>query len=258
MDFVKRVDGLDCPYCPKQTVCSSTHLQNTHLKFAVHFQDSGIDRKRGVYFTAKDLKSQWVPIHVCKSTSNQTISCEVDTCCEFMSIAERSGQPGKECVHLCRVQNATNHPPPALLNQTTLEEMVNKGLVSTARSKECLELEKKAGLDGTLCVYPVFFADHGFSGRFVYYSVFIGKTDSWCLFGRTWVSFDNNTGHQSQDDEIKEAGSGTAHDFVHTEAIHVSEIEKMTNYLFKKKRIPENIDGNWRVQPDVPVQFEPS
>ena len=82
----------------------------------------------------------------------------------------------------------------SLLNQTTLEEMVNKGLVSTARSEECLDLEKKASLDGTLCVYPVFFADHGFSERYVYYSVFTGNTDSWCLFGRTRVTFETNTG----------------------------------------------------------------
>lgn len=66
--------------------------------------------------------------------------------------------------------------------------MVDKGLISQEK-EECTDLHTLATKEGARTVYPVFYEEHGYSGRYVYFSVFTGIKAIWSLpLTRYWPS----------------------------------------------------------------------
>ncbi|KAG1930138.1 hypothetical protein F2P79_022560 [Pimephales promelas] len=59
-------------------------------------------------------------------------------------IAAQSGHPATECHHLRRTISAQRYIPPKTLNSTSLEQMLDKGLISKSRATECKDLHLKA------------------------------------------------------------------------------------------------------------------
>ncbi|KAG9280291.1 hypothetical protein AMEX_G2979, partial [Astyanax mexicanus] len=153
-----------------------------------------IDQKNGIYVTPKNPHGARLPIHVCKCFESQTFLCELESCRDFMGIATRSGNPGKECHHLERTRNAQVYSPPPALRNDSLQEMVEKGLISKSRQEDCMSLKQKAFLAEVDCVFPVFWGDYGLSERYIYFSVYTGQKDNWCMFARTHVTFDTKSG----------------------------------------------------------------
>lgn len=148
-----------------------------------------VDEDKGIFVTAQDKSGPRTIIHMCKSFSRQTLDCEVASCREFMAMAI-----GRECMHLERVKYFKPQNPPPLLQISSINEMAEKGIISSYTKEECSQLNDKATQDGTACVYPVFFEEHRYSGRKVYFSVYTAKVDSWCIFGRTRVTLDTDSG----------------------------------------------------------------
>ncbi|XP_056123315.1 uncharacterized protein LOC130101559 [Rhinichthys klamathensis goyatoka] len=255
-----------------------------------------VDVQQGVFITAKNSRGQRVPIHMQKSTTSQVIACEVAECREFMTLAKLSGKPGAECEHLIRVSSAPPYIPPEPVREETLKTMQEKGLMSTTRMTECTELNSLASSEGICSVFPIFFEKHGYSGRFVYFSIYSGKKERWCLFGRTRVSFDKLLGDwyclckstkkqyrcvhiymamwwlfQEREDLLIESSradsnlSGGPSENeeielgVEGEGLKKHQLVAMTNYLWENKRIPEVLPQKLRTQASqVPIRFEPT
>lgn len=147
-----------------------------------------VDEEKGIFVTAQDKSGPRTIIHVSKSFTRQVLDCEVPSCREFMAMAM-----GRECIHLDRVKHFKYHQPPPMLKTTVIEEMFEKGLISSTTKQECTNLSERATQDGTSCVYPVFFDEHGYSGSKVNFSVYTSKVVSWSHFGRTRVTLDTGS-----------------------------------------------------------------
>lgn len=250
-----------------------------------------VDERKGIFVTAKDKCGLRTPIHLCKSFSMQTLDCEVEGCREFMALAV-----GRECLHLDRVRSLKPHTPPPLLESCAIKEMYNKGLISSARKEDCEKVHKLATEDGSVCVFPIFYGEYGYSKRYAYFSVYTGKLDSWCRFGRTRVTLDTLTGkwscqckgtkkircvhmflsmwwtfQEKQDllianDRESEDSSDSdqeldAEDTDHlNQDSHISEeqIRQIVDYMWAAKRLPEKLPEELQnnVQ-KVPVKFSP-
>ncbi len=237
-----------------------------------------------------------MPIHVQKNTTSQIIACEVPECREFMTLAKLSGKPGAECEHLVKVSSAPPYIPPEPLKEESLNTMQEKGLISTNRMSECLKHSMAASEEGICSVYPIFHEKLEDSGRFVYFSIYSGRKERWCLFGRTRVSFDRLLGHwsclckgtkkqyrclhiymamwwlyQEREDlviECSRADSDLSGDPSENDEIEVGvvgerltkhQLVAMTNYLWQSKRVPEDLPQELRTRAsEIPKRFEPT
>ncbi|XP_016324893.1 uncharacterized protein LOC107675163 [Sinocyclocheilus anshuiensis] len=153
-----------------------------------------IDAKNAIYVTPKYLHGPRVPIHIRKSFTLQILLCELEECWDFMKAQAQSGNPGKECRHLLRTNQARLYVPPPPLCINSLEEMSHKHLLSASERHECQEINSRACMQGVDCVYPIFWGEHDLSERCVFFSVYTDLEDKWCQFGRTCVSFDTKSG----------------------------------------------------------------
>ncbi|KAG9276448.1 hypothetical protein AMEX_G8762 [Astyanax mexicanus] len=282
-----------CQYC-KGTFASSANLRR-HERQRHNVNPEPIfcvDVEKGIFLTAKNTRGQRVPIHLCKSTTSEVIGCEVDDCRDFMALANISGKPGVECEHLSRVAFASPYKEPATLQIHSVKSMVDKGLISLEREKECMDIHAQATKEGACTVFPVFYEEYGYSGRHVYFSVFTGQKNAWSLFGRTRVTFDKIMGKwscqcscskkdhrcthiylamwwlfQSKKELLIEerSTSDSESDSVITESLDrlgsdftKEQIVAMTNYLWEHKRIPEVLPPELKQEfKQIPEKFEP-
>ncbi|KAM8862762.1 uncharacterized protein AB9W97_017970 isoform 2-T3 [Spinachia spinachia] len=166
------------------------HIRDLHNRPTIPIMC--IDPDRGIYVTPRHDSGPLFPIRVIKSTSTPIIDCEVSLCRKCMDVAKASGNPGKECVHLERVKYADPYVPPESVKNHSLQEMLDKGLISSEWSERCKELHTAADERGTESIHPIFYGLAGFSKRF--FSIFTDKKDNWCRFERTMVSFDSVAG----------------------------------------------------------------
>ncbi|XP_056298965.1 uncharacterized protein LOC130211941 [Pseudoliparis swirei] len=128
-----------------------------------------------------------------------------------MELANASGYPGKECIHLERIKYADLYVPPASVQHISLQEMLDKALISTEWSECCKELQSAASNQNIRSIHPILYGEVGFSKRWLFFSVFTGKRDNWCRFERTIVSFDSVGGQW----HCPCRGSGQTHRCVH-------------------------------------------
>ncbi|XP_067308141.1 uncharacterized protein [Pseudorasbora parva] len=153
-----------------------------------------IDPKNGLYVTTKHSHGVRLPIHLQKCLPARLYDCEVEECRDFMSIAAQSGNPGKECYHLERTRKAHAYIPPPALNNKSVKEMAEKGLISTPRQEECMALYPRASSEEVDCVFPIFWGKHSLSEGYIFFSVNTGEKENWCKFGRTLSTFDTKSG----------------------------------------------------------------
>ncbi|XP_070404893.1 uncharacterized protein [Nothobranchius furzeri] len=186
-----KTENFCCPHC--------TAFLSSHKNLQRHIRDVHsietmpmicVDIRNGLYVTPKHEHSPHFPIHVVKSTNPPKIDCEVENCRKFMQIAWSSGNPGKECVHLERTKHAKQYVKPAELTPASLKVMLEKGLMSTEWGEKCEKLDTDAKNCKVDSVFPVNFGEKGHSQRWFFFSVFTNKTDNWCQFRRTRVTFD--------------------------------------------------------------------
>lgn len=179
--------------CPTCGACFSTAATLRRHELEKHMKGIEpiflVDEERGIFATSQDKSGPRTIVHVRKSFNQQVLDCEVESCREFMAMAN-----GKECMHLERVRHLQHQELPALLQSTSIEDMFQKGMISCSTKQDCIKLNQQAIKDRTACVYPVFFNEHGFSGRKVNFSVFTSTLDSWAVFGRTRVTLDTDSG----------------------------------------------------------------
>lgn len=185
----QKCKSFQCPACDASF--SSAPTLRRH-KLDKHNKETEpiflVDEEKGIFVTAQDKSGPRTIIHVSKSFTRQVLDCEVPSCREFMAMAM-----GRECIHLDRVKHFKYHQPPPMLKTTVIEEMFEKGLISSTTKQECTNLSERATQDGTPCVYPVFFDEHGYSGSKVNFSVYTSKVVSWSHFGRTRVTLDTGS-----------------------------------------------------------------
>lgn len=74
-----------------------------------------------------------------------------------MAIAAESGNPGKECHHLKWTKQASAYIPPAALNEESVKEMDEEGLISKSRQEECMKTNMLVHLKWT--VFPFFWGN---------------------------------------------------------------------------------------------------
>lgn len=146
------------------------------------------------FVTPKHGHSPFIPIHVMKSTNPPRLDCEIEDCRKLMQIAWSSRNPGKECVHLERTKHAKQYVKPAVLQSTSLQEMLQKGLMSSDWGRKCVEIDNAAKTCKVDSVFPVSFGDKGSPQRWYFFPIFTNDTDNWCQFGRTRVTFDSVSG----------------------------------------------------------------
>ncbi|XP_041844550.1 uncharacterized protein LOC121642123 [Melanotaenia boesemani] len=185
-----KMKPFPCSACPSSFLTSSSLRRHELEK---HDEASEpiilVDQERGLFVTAQDKCGPRTIIHVCKSYDNQSFNCEVPACREYMSMAT-----GKECIHLERLKHYRVQQPPPFLKKSSIDDMLEKGLISNHTKDQCCVMHAKAAKDNTAAVFPVFFEEHGYSGKKVYFSVYTGQLESWCVFGRVRVTFDLASG----------------------------------------------------------------
>lgn len=131
-DFDSKPDQFACQHC--KAVLSSAKNLRRHLRDTHNLDTTPtvcIDVKNGIYVTAKYDHSPVFPFHIIKSTNPPKIDCEEEKCRQFMWIAQSSGNPGKECIHLERTNRGKPYTKPAALTSTSLQDMLSKGLMSS-------------------------------------------------------------------------------------------------------------------------------
>ncbi|KAL2082488.1 hypothetical protein ACEWY4_022306 [Coilia grayii] len=207
-----------------------------------------------------------------------------------MALANISGKPGVECEHLARVPFAPAYKQPEQLMMEAILAMADKGLISTERQRECAQTNEEARADGACTVYPIFYEQYGFSGRYIFFSIYTGRKESWSVYGRTLVTFDKTMGKWSCQcssskkvhrcghiylalwwtfqcknellvEERETSGSGaeeTEHSEGLSKAFTEDQIVAMTNYLWQTKRIPEVLPLQLKQPVPVPDRFEPA
>lgn len=178
--YLKKINSASCLclfFPPDVTVELEKHMKETEPIFLV-------DEERVIFATSQEKSGPRTIVHVCKSFNQQVLDCEVECCREFMAMAN-----GKECIHLERVMHLKHQQLRALLQSTSIEDMFQKGLISSSTQRNCLKLNQQAINDRTACV-NVFFNEHGFSGRKVNFFVLTSKVNSWAIVGRTRVTLD--------------------------------------------------------------------
>lgn len=164
------VAGFKCHHCDSTFATASNARRHERERHAIKAEPIFcVDVQRGIFVTAKNAKGQRVPIHICKSTASQMIGCEAEDCRDFMALANRSGRPGVECDHLGRVPFAPSYRKPEILMPDAILAMVDKGLVSEERERECTNMNDQARAEGACTVYPIFYDDYGYSGRYVFF-----------------------------------------------------------------------------------------
>ncbi|XP_056265809.1 uncharacterized protein LOC130190425 [Pseudoliparis swirei] len=131
-----------CVYCPVFFTTSANlrrHIRDAHNRPTTPILC--IDPNHGIYVTPKHESGPLLPIHVVKCISTPAIECEVALCRKLMELANASGYPGKECIHLERIKYADLYVPPASVQHISLQEMLDKALISTEWSECCKELQ---------------------------------------------------------------------------------------------------------------------
>ncbi|XP_047453795.1 putative zinc finger protein 840 [Mugil cephalus] len=187
-----------CPHCDSSFNASSNlrrHQRDVHSLNSIPI--ICVDRHTGIFVTPRYDHSPFLPIHIVKSTSPPVFGCELDSCQESMETGRLSGNPSKECEHLLRTRYVKSYTPPAILTLESLKEMERKGLISKEWSEQCELLHGTAAENGVDSVYPILYGDMGYSKRMMFFSVYTDKSDNWCKFGRTRVSFDSVSGKWS-------------------------------------------------------------
>nr|XP_055024083.1 uncharacterized protein LOC129414162 [Misgurnus anguillicaudatus] len=185
---------LKCQTCRIEFSTTSNLRRHEKMQHGLEEPMLCVDQKNAIYVTPKEQHGPRLPVHIIKSPHLDRLFCESETCRDMSSIATRSGYPATECRHLKRSCTAEGYIPPPPLNSISLDKMLDKGLISKSRLQECRDLHLKSSEEGVDCVFPVFWGEHGLSQRYIYFSVFTNLKDSWCLLGRTIVTFDTISG----------------------------------------------------------------
>ncbi|XP_066500407.1 uncharacterized protein [Hoplias malabaricus] len=214
-----------------------------------------------------------------------------------MTLAKASGMPGLECEHLRRVPHAHPYVAPQTMKHGSIDLMHEKGLISSSRKEECVLINQTAHTEGSCTVFPIFYEEHGYSGRYTYFSVYTGKNGRWCVYGRTRVTFDKLSGcwyclckgtkkqyrcihiylsmwwlYQEREDLLVEctqsASEGDSFEEEEEDAdiclerkdgLTKKQIVDMTTYLWQMKRIPENLPQELKIWVSpLPAWFEPT
>ena len=256
-----------------------------------------VDKHNGLYVTPKnDTGGVIHPIHVAKSTVTQIIDCENEECRTAMQLAFSLGLPGQECSHLLRANQAQPYVAQACLLPEVLEDMKTKGLLSSESAKECCKLLEEASHSAVDAVYRINSGEMGYSSRFLFFSTFTNKKDSWCRFKRTIVTFDSTAGQWS----CRCGGHAQIHSCVHRnlakwwifqESPHLlvkrtkshsdniedldahmvevetpcdsynedeSKVRLMTEYIYSAKRIPRDLPIALKTKEKEPTTFLPT
>lgn len=220
----------------------------------------------------------------------------MEECRDYIAIAAQSGNPGKECHHLERTKKTSAYIPPPALQEKTVKEMFEKGLLSKSRQEECLELYQHACSHEVDSMFPIFLEEHNLSERYLFFLVYSGEKDTWCKFGRTVSTFDKQLGKwhskciglkdsiscvhrnmcmwwiywehpyllknapEAPEDieDIEECFIGNVGMDEHL-AFSRSSVITMTNYLWNCKRLPEDIPlETTKTEKPIPETFIPS
>lgn len=145
---------LQCNICyPK---CSNIWNLRRHEKIQHHNYRQPIfciDVSHGIFVTPKNQHGPRVPFHICKSILTQTMSCEVDICCDPMSFALKRCNPRMECQHLKRTNQAVAYISPPSLTDKSLQLLSDRGPISRTRNQECWDLNEQAHIKETDSVF---------------------------------------------------------------------------------------------------------
>ncbi|XP_062371647.1 uncharacterized protein LOC134059102 [Sardina pilchardus] len=165
--------GLECPDCSSKFSNASNLRRHERTHHGREYPPViCVDAKNGIFVTPKDPSGPRFPVHMVKSVVEQKLACELAVCRDFMKIATESGNPGTECQHLRRTNESVCYSAPPTLTAASLQLMVNQGLFSTIRQRDCEQLQRKALSEAVDCVFPIFWKGQDPPEKLMHFSVF--------------------------------------------------------------------------------------
>ncbi|XP_039594320.1 uncharacterized protein LOC120516601 isoform X2 [Polypterus senegalus] len=150
-----------------------------------HLSSQCIDPVNGIYAVAKRFHGPPVPIHVKQKLQGQS-ECEEDDCNLLYNVAFRSAQQAFRCLHLRSLDYCSDPPSICMLNEETLNDMVEHKWFEESEKQSCLERLKEA----TVETAPLAVAVKIGPPKKRYVSVFEKRVSHYCRLGRVMVMYD--------------------------------------------------------------------
>lgn len=191
-----------CPFCGKVMLkrnlnrhIKSVHKDKIDKEWDYSYTGTIVDVQKGLYIVAKNKGGSLFPLHVqCHTSSTtQTIVCEDKKCQAAMDVCGRSSVGYYQCPHVQAVPNANHSLTRVCLQDSSLEELVERKIISEKGSVTARELRDMAVEHKCLpivCWLP--FGNVDF--RYVYFSIFCKNKTYYSTFGRLVGSFDRQNG----------------------------------------------------------------
>ena len=151
-----------------------------------------VDLVNGIFMVTNTMTGVAAPIRVVNHKMKKVQACSNQTCSDFMANL-RAGNPAVECFHL-RSSTYSIIASLIFLDKTKLLELSEEHLLTEKTVEKCLGCLKSAEDDLVPLVVQADFSSFGYNDRMMYFSVYTGKTDYFCLFKRVRVSFDSEAG----------------------------------------------------------------
>lgn len=145
---------ITCPKCHIiiNKINLQKHIERKHPDESVFGIDDTfqlttqcIDQTNGIYAVIKVVKGNSFPVHVKYQTwgENQTV-CESNECQVNMGIAQKSGIPSYQCMHISAASMCKSLADQVSLKEDILTEMVREKWFSMKKKKQCLALQQLA------------------------------------------------------------------------------------------------------------------
>ncbi|XP_077076588.1 uncharacterized protein LOC143729292 [Siphateles boraxobius] len=284
---VRPVIKKRCPMCSilinktnLQKHIERKHSDQSELDTGDTFQLTSecIDETNGIFTVLKIVKGHSAPLHVQYKTmgENHRILCESNECQINIDIAQRSGIPSYQCVHISAANFCKSSAEPVSLKEEVLTAIVRGKLFSEKKKKECLVLQQLANSSRVpLSVHTSI----GASKTKMFISVFEPSVSSYSRLGRVMVVYNTHLNtwhcpctkvrrsclhkyvakwHLFQTHRELLSTDGSPHNIPHSEEegvtddIHVYPpkglgLEYMVNYILQIKRIPAVLPEDMRI-----------
>ena len=188
----------ECDICGRKMLASSVarHKKTCHDQNLTSLKATCVDPVRGIFLVNKTTTGRQDPLHVIKKTwgNNRQVVCESKECEDVRNVAIRSGQVAWECSHICAVRICTPYKPQKLLSTSKLEELVTDHHIMKQETAElCEDLQHQAVEQNAAVIVPMALKENT-SCRYMFFSVYVGKTHHWSVCQRVVTKYDSDDG----------------------------------------------------------------
>ncbi|XP_039602669.1 uncharacterized protein LOC120524899 [Polypterus senegalus] len=198
----KKRNTTKCPHCSLDLLKKNldTHILRRHadlvsqdVTLLSHLSSICVDVSNGVSVVQRTGHGFSVPVHVQRKTTGNIhhVKCELEECCQFHLLAQRSGLPFSQCEHLRSLDYCHDTAFEDILNPIVLDEMVALKFFGNEKKAVCLKRQKAAQ---AACVPFSVLVEFGGSNKQITLSIHEPTIHFYSRLGRVMVCYNLTDG----------------------------------------------------------------